>query len=480
MLLKFSSDFLMNTFTLVDNKFIIEFMPDANLEQIKVYLYGLYQAVNHADEGSLSDMATVLDISEDKIVEIYAYWQDCGLVSILTTRPLEVKYLSMKNGNQPPRKFKAEKYFDFNQALQSLYPERQLLPNELNEYYLFFEQYKIDQDAVLMIAKFCIDQKGANVRYPYVLAVARDWAKNGVKTIEDVEDKLNDYEAQTDSMRLVLKSLGRKGGADLDEKQMLVKWTKSWGFELVAVLSAIKINKIKTFKKLDSTLDDYFRKNIFTEVEMKDYENHMSKMREIAIKINKTIGVYYESMEHIIETYTIPWSEKGFEEESLLLVANMCFKANIKTLDGVDKRLQNFFANGIISKKSIENYIQQQLAHDETIKKIIEKTGRTRNVTNNDRESFKLWSATWGFSLELILYAAECSSQRAYPIPYMTQLLESWKNQGITTLQQAKLQTTPSQNTKYQPKQNPAVLRQREYTQEDLASIFEDYDAFDK
>ena len=39
---RFSSDFLVETFTLVDNLFINEYLPFCDEKQIKVYLYGLY------------------------------------------------------------------------------------------------------------------------------------------------------------------------------------------------------------------------------------------------------------------------------------------------------------------------------------------------------------------------------------------------------------------------------------------------------
>ena len=113
------------------------------------------------------------------------------------------------------------------------------------------------------------------VRYPYILTVARNWVADGVRTASDVENKLSEYDQQSEQMQKVLVALGRKGGAELEEKQMLLKWTRSWGYELDAVLAAAKtLRGAKNFKKLDSKLDEFYRMSIFTAEEMNDYQSH--------------------------------------------------------------------------------------------------------------------------------------------------------------------------------------------------------------
>lgn len=129
-----------------------------------------------------------------------------------------------------------------------------LTPNEYNEYYMFLDESKLEQDAMLMIVQYCINLKGMSVRYPYILTVARNWVADGVRTVSDVEDKLNEYDKQSEQMQKVLASLNRKGGADLEEKQMLLKWTRSWGYELDAILTASKTLKgSKNFKNSTKT-----------------------------------------------------------------------------------------------------------------------------------------------------------------------------------------------------------------------------------
>lgn len=477
MIFRLSNDFLMETFTLVDNKFLIEFLPESGEKEIKVYLYGLLQCNNPNTENALEEMATALAVSEDEILNIYSYWEECGLVQIVSKSPLEIRYMSMKRGNQPPKKFKKEKFGDFNIQLQAIFPDRQILPNEYNQYYEFIEAYKMDLSALIMICQYCKDIKGDNVRYPYILAVAKDWSRNGVKTPEDVETKVLEFENLSDSMRQILRAFGRKSNATNEEQQMLLCWTKSWGYMMPDIMAAIKINKAKSFKKLNDVLDNYYRLDVFTEPQMKEEEMRLQELRETAFSINKIIGVFYQNVEIVIETYIVPWMEKGFTREALEAIAKYCFKGGVTKLEGLNAQVEFFFKHGFITIQSIDDFLRRKLENDEKIKSIIEKTGRVRNVTNNDRESFKLWTITWGFSMDVLLFAAECASQRAYPIPYMNQLLKNWYDQGIKNIDQARnsaLQAGTKNNYQNQNGENGKVFRSREYSKEELASIFQD------
>ena len=467
-LAKFSSDFLIESFTLVDNLFINEHLPHCSEKQLKVYLYGLYMCSMPERMNSLDEMCATLDVTEAELLAIYTDFEDAGLCRVVSKNPLEVAYCSLKRAMQPPKKYKSEKWNDFNRELQELFHERMLTPNEYNEYYAFLDSVKMDRDAMLMIARYCIELKGESVRYPYILTVARNWANEGVRTVADVENKLNEYEAQSEDMRAVLAALGRKGGAELEEKQMLTKWTRSWGFTLPAVLEAAKSLKGgKSFRKLDSRLDEFYRMSVFTAEDMRDYNARREHLTDLAVRINKTIGVFYGSVDHILEVYTSPWLEKGFSEEALLTVAHYCFLSGIRTLEGMNGVVDKFYSQGLLTVDAINAFIGEQVEQDERIKKIVEATGRERGVTASDRNYYRTWSAAWGFADDVILYAAELSAGRSYPVSAINRLLSEWKAQGVSALEDAKrVGNTPS------PRPSSSKnFEERDYTDEQIKSV---------
>lgn len=473
---KFSSDFLMETYTLVDNMFINEYLPCCDENQIRVYIYGLYLCLNSSSDNSVDALCKKLDLQRSEVLDIYQFFEDMGLVQIISKEPLEVRYLSLKNSMQTPKKYKKEAWNDFNTHLQQLFPERMLTPNEYNEYYLFLDETKLDPGAMLMIVQYCINLKGESVRYPYILAVARNWVADGVRTIADVEKKLDEYEQQTDEMQQVLSAMSRKGGADLEEKQMLLKWTRSWGYDLDAILTAIKIQKgSKTFKKIDQKLDEFYRMSIFSKEEMLDYQAQRERLKETAIAINKNLGVFYESFEHEIEVYIAPWIAKGFDQTSLELIAHHCFVSNIRALDGMNNVVNKFYSQGLLTSQSIDEFLNAQVQQDAKIRKIIEKTGRSRGVTVTDREYYRTWTATWGFDDDIILYAAEQAVGKTYPTPFVNQLLSNYKSAGITTVEQARNFHPQAKSTQYQPN-----FKEREYTQEELQSVITSIDSFNE
>lgn len=467
----------MESFTLVDNLFINEHLPHCSEKQLKVYLYGLYMCSMPEKLNSMEEMCATLDVTETELVAIYTDFEDAGLVRVVSRSPLEVAYCSFKRANQPPKKYKSEKWNDFNRELQELFHERMLTPNEYNEYYTFLDSVKMDRDAMLMIVRYCIDLKGESVRYPYILTVARNWASEGVRTVADVEKKLDEYEAQSEDMRAVLSALGRKSGAELEEKQMLTKWTRSWGFTLPAVLEAAKSMKGgKTFRKLDARLDEFYRLGVFTEAEMKDYNAHREHLTELAVRINKTIGVYYESLDHVIEVYTSPWLNKGFSEDALATVAHYCFLSGIRSLEGMNGVVDKFFAQGLLTVDAINGFIGEQVATDERIKKIVEATGRERSVTAADRNFYRTWSAGWGFSDDVILYAAELSAGKSYPTSAVNRLLSEWKARGVRTLDDAKRVGTASASVAAARPSSSKNFEERSYTDDEIKSVMVNID----
>lgn len=475
---KFTSEYLIDNYTFLDNLFVNEYLPYAEENAVKVYIYGLFLCSNPiAQDNTLESMSTVLNLSVDDIVNAYEYWREQGLVSITSKNPLEVKYLPVKSSIAPPKKYKPEKYADFNVALQALFPTRMITPNEYNEYYNIIESRHIQPEAMLMIIQYCVNLKGVDIRFPYIIAVAKDWSNSGVKTCEDVEEKLREYEATSDSIRAILSALGKKITGDLEDREYFLKWTKSWGFEFNAILFAAKQCKKKGgMKKLDNLLDQYYRLNLYTPKEMEEYKNHREALFTLAREVTRTIGVYYESLDYIVESYVSPWIQKGFDDDAILTIAKYSFRRNIRTLESLNNAVTKFYKLGLITTESINRYLDHLLENDGIISKILTASGCNRGVMSSDRDYYNTWSSTWGFSDDMIEFAATLASGKALPFPYINQVLARWREDKVTTLQEAKsLQTAPTKTSA------PKDYISRSYSNEELDAFFnnDDFDTTD-
>lgn len=478
-----SDEALINSSTILDNIFITDFMPYADEVAIKVYIYGLFQCANRTGrDNDINDIAIALGVEQKQIVDSVKYWENAGVIRILNENPLRVEYLPLKLLPSKVRKHDPEKYRDFVSQLEKMILTRTLTPNELIKFVDTLEEYKISPDAMLMIAHYCINLKGSNIHSNYILTVAKAWANEGVKTAGQVEAKLKELEATTDDIRQIFFALGLKSSPDFEDKQYFIKWNTSWGYDLESILFVAKLCKKRGgIKKLDSLLDSFYRLGIFTLADIKSYSEYIESTRNLAININKTIGVYYENVDTIVEQYISPWLQKGFEAVGLKLVATYCLKHTIKTLEGMNDQIEKLYASGIVSPEAIANHYEQLKLTDERIKEILKNLGTSRMVTNSDRDYYNTWTNMWGMSDEIIDFAVSRASGKSGSISYLNYLIASFKEAGAKTVSECeKISQTPSKiggNS-----QNSQHISDRHiYSKEEINKLFdmEDESKFD-
>ena len=79
----FSKD-LDNGYTIVDNKFITKYLPEADGFAVKVYLYGLYLCQVNEDI-SITDMANALGLSVSDVKDYFIFWEEYGVLNIISS-----------------------------------------------------------------------------------------------------------------------------------------------------------------------------------------------------------------------------------------------------------------------------------------------------------------------------------------------------------------------------------------------------------
>ena len=423
----------MDGYTVIDNTFLNEFLPQATGENVKVYLYGLNLCANpNNDDNNLETMSKILCLSEDEILKSFAYWQEMGLVQVVSTNPPEVRFLPVKARSGSSKIRNKEKYTDFNDQMQAVLSGRMITPTEYNEYYNLIETEHFEPEALVMIAKYCTTRKSNSIGYPYILAVARDYANEGLKTIEAVEQKFMEYEQNSDEIKRVLTALGLKREADIDERNLYLKWNNSFGFTNGTIVEVAKSLKKKGgFAKLDSLLSKYYEQKLFTISEISEFSERQEELYEIAKSVSKNLGLYYQNLENVVDVYIIDWANKGYDAETLMLISMYCFKQSIRTLDAMNTIVHKFYKLGLVSSNSIEQYISSVIKLDDQIKVILEKVGLVRSVSSYDRDYYKTWTNNWGFTDAQILLVAEVGRSKSNPMSYLNKILATLNEQNI-------------------------------------------------
>ncbi len=475
-LCSFSSGLVMEGYTVIDNTFFNEFLPMATGDDVKVYLYGLSLCTNpNIEDNSLDSISKVLSLTPDQVIKAFEFWQEMGLVQIISVDPVEVKFLKIKQHSGGNKIRSKEKYSDFNKQIQKVISGRMITPNEFNEYYYLIESYHFEPEAFIEIAHYCAKLKSTSIGYPYILAVARSFANDGIKTLDAVEKKLEEQELSKLEIKQVLDTLGLKREADIDERNMFLKWTNNFGFSLGIILEVARQQKKRGgFSKLDETLTKYFELKLFTLEEISRFSEKQETMLATAKMVCNNLGLYYQSYDNVIKTYISNWANMGYENDALELISNYCFKRGIRQLDGMNTTLLKLFKLGIISKDSIEQYTASVIENDNIIRSVLETAGLLRGVNLSDREFFKIWTESWGFSVDAIKCVAEHSKDKSNPMPYINKLLATLHENGKKEIQDIKKYL--SNNKVSKPQNTSLEYATHGYSKEELNAVFDSLD----
>lgn len=470
-----ATDYVRGGYTQVDNIFLSSYLPAASGDDVKVYFYGLYLAGGAGDNSNtLEKIALDLRLPEEKVLSAFRYFENLGLVTVKKGAELSIAYRSVKTPETPVIKYNAADYAVFIEEMARVFPDKILSENELMGYIEIMHRYSIDTNAMLMIATYCTEIK-AVVSTPYILAVASDWGSRGICTEDAVNAHIEELENNNEDLRQIFKTLGLRSKPGLDDRQAFLKWSKEYGYRLDAILAAARLCKKRGgMERLEIIIEELRLAGANTAAEIAAYGKTKEETLTLARDIVSAIGGYYSSYDAAIDVFVNPWLIKGFEPRALLSIAKLCFIKNIKTLDGMDKMVCNFYRLGILTEKAVTAYIERQVATDNFIKEVLIHTGSDSFVSNKDREFYKTFAETWGFSHDMILLAADNSYGKPFPMTNINRILAKFKERGINSVADGAALLAEETPRKKPSAKSSATTEyiSHNYTKEQLNSVF--------
>ena len=460
-------DYIREGYTQIDNVFLSKYLADADAIDVKVYLYGLLLAKEDRDN-TLERIAYALRLTEERIINAYNYWQDLGLVTIRQIPDFQVIYNSVKMPVSKTVLYNAREYSEFVDELRRIFPEKILPEQDIMKYVETMKTYKMEQNAMLLIARYCRDKRGTT-NTASVIGLASSWAKQGLTTMSAVNERLDELEKDSEDMRLLFAELGLKSKPAVEDQELFAMWSKQ-GFQLNAILTAAKSCKRKGgMSKLSRLMEELYSQNALSAIEVDEYLREKEDTRKFASEVIRTIGSFYASLDMPIETYVSPWLKLGYEKNAILAIAKFCFMRNIKTLDGMQTVIDKFYKLGIVTLDGINAYVSRQAKIDNSIKEVLEKANAEPFISNRDRDFYRVFIEDWGFEHDVVLAVAENASGKPFPMSYINKILLIFKQNGINTVSGAKafFESTPADK-----KAKKETLIKQEYSQEEIASVF--------
>ena len=310
--------------TVVSNYFLEEYMPKANGEFVKIYLYLLRCCGDSNIDFTIEDLADKFDSTCKDVVRAISYWEQVGLLAVTYDESNEITGISIKNvmreipisfkivpetptvkepvkqetvkAEQPkkvkhtvsPEKLSA---LTSNQDIKELlyiaqtYIGKTFTPTETNIILYFYDELNFSTELIEFLIEYCVSNN--HKKLSYIESVALDWAEHDIETVEQAKDYVADM---NNSFYPVLKAFGLTNRAPAAiEKSFIVKWTKEYGFDMDIILDACSrtINTIHqpSFPYADSILQRWKKKNVKTLDDLKDIDEEHSKKAKATVPV---------------------------------------------------------------------------------------------------------------------------------------------------------------------------------------------------
>ena len=437
----FDERYAMFDITPVDNQFILEYMPDAKGDYVKVFLYGLMRCYHPEEDMNLDRMSHELNMTQDEITAAFRYWERKRLVRRVSDQPPVWKYVNSKQILAGPADEPADSdYEDFCKAIYEAFDHvRRLHGSELSTIFEWHESsLQLPTEVIIMLLNHMIQVKGRNFRIRDAEKTAVHMAEENIRTVEAAEAFFSRDEQAYAGARKILKLLGKNYAPSEAQVNLYRKWNREWLFSHDAIEAAAELTAKgdPSFGYLDGILNS-LRQEAAAEGETITPEAvRRSSQRADGLKeILKDLGKGEINRQNL-RLYDRMLAL--YPQDVIRIAARECGH-NGKETEDVLKLLESWKDKGLDSRQDIENYVHS--FHDQTafIRELHRLWGTDeKRIGKADRELAAKWENEMAFSRELILSAAAFAAQAKQPMSYLDKILEEYRKKGITTPEQAR------------------------------------------
>ena len=306
-------------YTSVSNIFISEYVPGANGEFVKVYLYLLHLMSLRSNNISISLLADTFNQTEADIMRALRYWDSLDVISlsfngpgnglsnivlrdikhtgqaanamadpiaaesasvnstssyqtetvraakpdikqtevIYTAEPSKVSYSKEQlNG------FLANDNFSMLLFVIEQYMGRPLSTKETNSIVYFYDGLKLSTGLIEYLFEYCVEHNKKSINY--IEKVALSWASKNIHTIAEAKEETSNH---TDYVYQIMKAFGLSNREPAQhEKAMIAKWADTYCFDTDMIIEAcnrtIKAIHQPSFEYADTILANWKNSNV--------------------------------------------------------------------------------------------------------------------------------------------------------------------------------------------------------------------------
>ena len=473
----FDKQFAMFDVTPVENQYILELLPAAKGDYVKVYLYGLMYCYHPEESLSVDQIAHDLNMTAEDVLAAFRYWERKHAVRRVSDRPPQWEYVNIKQLSLAGKDTPDPEYESFSESVYAAFDNvRRLHGSELNTCFEWKEDLKLPTEVIIMLLKHMISVKGKNFKIHDAEKVALKMVDEKITTIEAAEAYFSRDEKTYAEVRAVLKMLGKNYLPSEAQVSLYRKWTDEWHFTPEAIREAVSLTA-----KGDPSMGylDGILTSLRTEAGKPQTELKPEQVRRSSQKAQEFRAVLKELGSGEVNARNLELYRQMTEMYSLgviLAAARECGHSG-KGPEDVLKLLQSWKKKGLESEDQVNEYIQQFHEQTALIREIRKVWGADeRRISTTDRSLVSKWQNELGFSPEMILQTAQFASEAKMPMAYLDSILTGYQQKGIFT-PEAALAEHRTQKKTGGKENNGSGTRQvsaQQYEQRDYRGVMEE------
>ena len=478
----FEEQYAMFDVTPVDNQFILDYLPGAKGDDVRVYLYGLMQCHHPQEDMTLERMAQELDMKVAEVEAAYRRWERKGLVRRISDNPPQYRYVStiwkfFRGGEQAVD----TRYEAFVEDLHAVFDnERRLHGGETSLCFEWVEDMGLPEEVVIRLIEHMAQLRGKSFSIKSAEPLAAELAAEKVKTVEDADAVLSRDKAVWKGAKETLNKLGKRRAPSGPEMALYRTWTVDWGFTPDAILAACDetLSGDPNFKYLNGILarhHEEYRDEKTTGKQMakriRDEKDATAPLKallqtlNIGVTINDGTKAVYAEMREL------------YPDNIILMAGQECARHGL-AFDDVMKTLQAWKKQGLSTPEEIAEAMRVVNEQNAFVQTLYDLWGVRSRPGAADRARVQRWIHEWGLTETFIVSCAPYAAEANKPMPYMNRLLETFREQGVTTPEAA-----AAIHAAWREKQQPAqqkktgkVVNEQQYAQREYVNTLDALD----
>lgn len=265
-------------FTLISNRFLEDYMPKANGEFVKIYLYLLRCCQGGRTKMELSSIADTFNCTETDILRALRYWKESNILDVSFDQSGNVTSVrfSVPDPKLPEKKTPSSPAVSRNRlrALGDQEEVRQLL--FIAEQYLgrtltstdtetllyLYDEVHLSAELLEYLIEYCVSKGSSSMAY--IKKVGLSWAQQKITTVSQAKEETNLYNK---NYFTILRAFGITNRNPLDKEiQYMNLWLNQYGFTMDIITEACSRTVLSTgkasFSYADSILESWFKKGV--------------------------------------------------------------------------------------------------------------------------------------------------------------------------------------------------------------------------